>query len=152
MKKILFTLIGMILLVGIISAGVSLNPNESSYIKTYKIKDSEENCINVIWELEDEFGIYTISLGHCNCENSPIEKVVVTPSVWIGMDGKEISGDIVTYEIIGYEDRCDERHPQFQRLYKQYQEDRNKDKTTTTEGFVDNRLKDKVIDSEGNIK
>ena len=152
MKKTILILLGMILLVGLTIAQVSLNPKESAYIKTYKIKDSEGNCINVIWELEDDLGFYNISLGHCNCENYPIMREVKNHYEGYGMDGKPISGDIITYEIIGYEDRCDDRYPQFQILYKQKQEDRRKSNIKITEGYNDKRLEDKIIDETGNVK
>jgi len=152
-KRIILGIVGMIFLIGIVFAGslVELKEKESVYIKTYRILNNGV-CENIIWELRDEKGFYNISLNHCGCENIPItKKIITTEEVKHPFKNEMIIRTITTYDITGYEDKCDDTYEPFKRLYKKAQEKRNKINIKTLEAYVDNKMEDKIVSEDGKI-
>ena len=149
MKKTILILLGMILLVGIISAGVSdLNSKESEYVTTYSYTVLDET--NLVYELLDNEGnTFKVTIYDDSCRETPIYEYfdVEMPCIDPYSETKCYTRD---RRIIGTKDACyEEVIPYVQDYYKQRDKLRA---VSTIEEYQDENLEDKIIDETGDIK
>jgi len=147
MKKTILILLGMILLVGIISAGLSLDEKESEYVTTYSYTVLDET--NLVYELlDDEGNTFKVNIYDDSCKTSPIYKH--TSYTAPCMNHPELDCLLDRTEIIGTEDTC---YKKVILKVQDYYLQRDKLRAVPTiEEYQDTNLKDKIIDSGGNVK
>jgi len=147
MKKIIFILLGMILLVGIISAGVSLYEKESEYIKTEEI--TILNNTKLIYHLMDDNGkTFEIKIKD-DCKKTPIYEWVQGEEMpCMAKSNKKCYSH--SKEIKSYEDTC---YKEVIKRVKDYYDSKEiqQAKVIIIE-TQDENLENKIIDKDGNLK